>query len=332
MVRAIPFHVAWLMLALLLVGAASLHLGLRFYDPATVFGAFRDTGGEDALIVTTLRLPRTLVGAVAGACFALSGMLIQAVTRNPLAEPGLLGVNAGAAFAVTLGITLIGAASLWQIGLLALFGACATTGLVFGIALSAGRAGETATTLLAGVTIAAMLSSLTQVLLLVDETALETLLFWLMGGFADRDLNVLWMGMPALAIGLGGALLLAPTLDALRMDDDSARAVGVRVGPARVGALALGSLLAAGAVAMAGPVVFLGLIAPHIARRLGGRSVSSALHAITACLVGATLAVAADILARLIVAPGEAPIGAVLAIIGVPVLVSLLRNRRETAL
>jgi iron complex transport system permease protein len=310
---------------------ASLHVGLRLYDPATVLAALRGSTGPDALIIASLRVPRTLVGAVAGAALGLSGLLMQRATRNPLAEPGLLGVNAGAAFAVTLGITAFGAASLAEIGLLAVLGALAATAAVFGIAVAAGRAAGPATLLLAGVTVAGMLASLTQLMLLVDETALETLLFWLSGGFADRGTDLLRLGLPALLAGLAGALLLAPGLDALGLDDDSARAIGVSVARVRIGALGLAALLAAGAVAMAGPVAFLGLLAPHIARRLQPRSDSASL-VVTTCLAGAILAVAADIAARLVVAPGEAPVSAVLALVGVPLLVALLRRRREAVL
>ena len=323
--------VSVLLLMLGLAMAASLHLGLRLYSPATVVAALRGGTDPDALIIATLRVPRTLVAVVAGAALGLSGLIMQRATRNPLAEPGLLGVNAGAAFAVTLGITAFGAASLAQIALLAVTGALATTAAVFGIALAAGRAAGPATTLLAGVTVAGMLASLTQLMLLVDETALETLLFWLSGGFADRGMDLLRLGLPALLAGLAGALLLAPGLDALRLDDDSARTIGVRVGRVRTLALAIAALLAAGAVAMAGPVVFLGLVAPHIARRLEPRADSAALI-VTTCLTGAILAVVADIAARLVVAPGEAPVGAVLALVGVPMLVALLRRRREAVL
>ena len=320
-----------LLVLLGLAMAASLHLGLRVYDPGTVLAALRGGTDPDALIISTLRVPRTLVATIAGAALGLSGLLMQRATRNPLAEPGLLGVNAGAAFAVTLGITAFGAASLVQIGLLAVTGALAATAAVFGIALAAGRAAGPATTLLAGVTVAGMLASLTQLMLLVDETALETLLFWLSGGFADRGTDLLRLGLPVLLAGLAGALLLAPGLDALGLDDDSARTIGVNVGRVRIGALSLAALLAAGAVAMAGPVVFLGLVAPHIARRLEPRG-DSAVLLLTTCLTGAILAVLADIAARLVVAPGEAPVGAVLALVGVPMLVTLLRRRREAVL
>ncbi|MGP1354938.1 FecCD family ABC transporter permease [Roseicyclus sp.] len=320
-----------LTLLLLLAAVASLHLGLRIYRPEVVLDALRGSGGTDAMIVATLRVPRTLVAICAGAALGLSGFLMQAATRNPLAEPGLLGINAGAAFAVVLGITLPGTPGLGGIGALALVGGLAATALVFGIVTAAGRAAGPATTLLAGVTVAAMLASLTQVLLLVDETALETMLFWLSGGFADRGLGLLALGLPALLVGCLGALLLAPSLDALRLDDDSAGALGVRVTDVRLGALTLAAILASGAVAMAGPVVFLGLVAPHLARRLAPVSGSAALI-LTTALTGAIVAVLADIAARLVVAPGEAPVGAVLALVGVPVLIGLLRRRREAVL
>lgn len=168
-----------LVLLLALGMIASLHVGLRLYHPATVLAGLRDGTDPDALIVSGLRVPRTLVGVVAGAALGLSGLLMQASTRNPLAEPGLLGVNAGAAFAVTLGITGFGTASLIEIGGLAFLGALLATGAVFGITLAAGRVAGPVTTLLAGVTVAGMLASMTQLMLLLDETALETLLFWL---------------------------------------------------------------------------------------------------------------------------------------------------------
>lgn len=320
-----------LSLGLALAFLASLHLGLRIYAPETVLFALRGGSDTDAIIITTLRVPRSVIAIFAGAALGLSGFMMQAATRNPLAEPGLLGINAGAAFAVVLGITLLGSLSLGGIGVLALAGGLCATALVFGIVSAAGRAAGPATTLLAGVTVAAMLASFTQVLLLVDETALETLLFWLSGGFADRSLALLALGGPALAAGMLASFALAPSLDALRLDDDSASSLGVRVTGVRMTALAVAAVLASAVVALAGPVVFLGLVAPHLARRLAPITDSAGLIA-TTLLVGAILAVLADIVARIVVAPGEAPIGAVLALVGVPVLIGLLRQRREAVL
>ncbi len=211
-----------------------------------------------------------------------------------------------------------------------MIGGLAATALVFGIVTASGRAAGPATTLLAGVTVAALLASLTQVLLLVDETALETMLFWLSGGFADRGLGLLALGLPALLVGCLGALILAPSLDSLRLDDDSAGALGVRVAAVRFTSLTLAAILASGAVSMAGPVVFLGLVAPHLARRIAPSA--SAVLILTTALIGAILAVLADIAARLVVTQGEAPVGAVLALVGVPVLIGLLHRRAEAVL
>ena len=318
-------------MVLVVVMVASLHLGLRVYDFATVVSALRGSMETDALIIMNLRLPRTLVGAVAGASLGLSGLLLQITTRNPLAEPGLLGVNAGAAFAVTLGTFGLGTIGLAQIAGLAVFGALVAVAAVFGIALAARHSAPSATVLLGGVTVAGILTSFTQLLLLIDETALETLLFWLSGGFSDRGLDLLAIGVPVLLIGMIGTFWLASALDVLRLDDDSARAIGTRVWAVRLTAIGLAALLAAGAVAMAGPVVFLGLVAPHIARRLWP-SGSTASIALGAVLLGAIIAVGADILARIIVAPEEMPVGAVLAFIGTPMLFALLRRRREALL
>lgn len=318
-----------LCLALCAAVLFSLHAGLTFYTPHTVLSALVGGDGADALIVTTLRLPRTAIGVVCGASLGLSGLLMQSVTRNPLAEPGLLGVNAGAALFVTFGVTVFGVSSLAGIGVAAVLGAITATTLVFSISASTGGAGNPATTLLAGFTVAALLASFTQTLLLIDESALETLLFWLSGSFSDRPLGLLQLGLPLLLVGTVGSFLLATPLDVLRLDDASARSVGVNVGVVRLTALGLAALLAAGAVAMAGPVLFLGLVAPHLARRLTDGALPSTRQLIVlSLLTGALIAVFADILARIIVAPGEAPMSAVLALVGVPVLVHLLHRRK----
>ncbi len=321
-----------LSLSLLIAAVVSLHAGLTVYSPVTVLSALSGHEGTDALIITTLRVPRTLIGLCAGAALGLSGMLMQSVTRNPLAEPGLLGINAGAALCVTIAATFLAFSSLAGIGGAAILGAVLTTAAVFVLSTAAGGAGNPATTLLAGFTIAALLASFTQALLLVDETALEALLFWLSGSFADRPISLLALGLPLLVIGGAGSLFLASSLDALRLDDASAHAVGVNVTAIRLAALAFAALLAAGAVAMAGPVLFLGLVAPHLARRMAGNALPPTRPlAMLSMLVGALIAVVADILARVIVAPGEAPMSAVLALVGVPTLIHLLRRGKGLA-
>lgn len=311
--------------ALACVMIASLHFGLRSYAPGTVWAALNGGGSTDELIVRTLRLPRTLIGATVGAMLGLSGLLMQSATRNPLAEPGLLGINSGAALAVILLLTLFGISTLPAITLAAGFGAVLTASAVFAVSAAGGRGMDPSTLLLTGVTLAAMCGALANLLLLTDEAAMETLLFWLAGGFADRSVGLLWLGAPALVLGICAALPLSGALDALRTDDASAAGLGVPVVRIRITALVVAALLAAAAVAMAGPVAFLGLVAPHLARRLVRGADHRALMGLC-LLTGAVLAVAADIVARIIVAPGEAPISTVLALVGVPVLISLLRR------
>ena len=322
-----------LSLALCAVALLSLHAGLVFYSPQTVWNALAGQGeGADALIITTLRLPRTLIGLVAGGSLGLSGLLMQSVTRNPVAEPGLLGVNAGAALSVTLCVIIFGVSRLSGLGAAAILGALLTTALVFLLSMPAGGVGNPATTLLAGFTIAALMASFSQTLLLIDESALETLLFWLSGSFADRSLELLWLGTPLLLLGLCGSLFLATGLDVLRLDETSAQAVGLNIAAVRLNALILAALLAAGTVAMAGPIMFLGLAAPHLARLMAGTGLPGTRQLILlSVLTGSLLAVAADILARLVVAPGEAPMSAVLALIGVPLLIHILRRRKGLA-
>ncbi|MDO5641212.1 MAG: iron ABC transporter permease [Paracoccus sp. (in: a-proteobacteria)] len=306
---------------------ASLHLGLRFYGPAQVWAALggQDTG-TDALIVSGLRVPRTLIAAVSGGALGLSGLLMQAGSRNPLAEPGLLGVNSGAALAVVLLVVVTGRAGMGVIALAAVAGALGAIALVLGLSALGQIRADPASILLLGVTMAALFGALTQVILLSHETALERLLFWLAGSFADRELRLLWIGLPVLLAGLAAAFWLAPALDLMRTDDDSAAALGVPVLRMRYASFGVAAVLAGGVVAMAGPVIFLGLVTPHILRRM--HPGAGHLWLVPACVLGgALIAVLADILARLIVAPAEAPIGTVLALLGVPVLIWQLRRR-----
>lgn len=317
-----------LLMILMLAAAmiASLHLGLRTYTPAQVWSALGGPGGgTDALVITSLRVPRTLIAVVCGAALGLSGLLMQAATRNPLAEPGLLGINSGAALAVVTGVTMLGVGSMAGVAAAAGIGALLAVTAVFGLSSLGDVRFDLTSILLIGVTMAALCGALTQVILLSNETALETLLFWLSGGFADRDLALLWIGVPALVVGLGVTLFLARSLEALRADDDSAAALGVPVARIRYATLGVAALLAGASVGMAGPVVFVGLVAPHIARRLCGDQSYIMLASVTA-LTGALIAVIADILARIVVAPAEAPIGTLLALVGVPVLILLLRR------
>ncbi|WP_048649160.1 FecCD family ABC transporter permease [Nitratireductor soli] len=316
-----------LILLTALLAAASLHLGIRYTPTGEVWRALSQ-GGDDqaALIVTTLRLPRTLIALVVGGALGLCGLLLQTATRNPLAEPGLLGINAGAGFAVVVLVVLTNVQSLTVIALAACLGALLCAALVFGLALSAGGMSSPAHLLLAGVTIAALFASGIQIVIVADERTMEELLFWLSGGFADRDLRLLALAAPASLVIALASWRLAPMLDALMTDDATAQSLGVPVLRTRFLVLVLAALLAGVSVAVAGPVVFIGLAAPHLAR-LSGRQSHGVLIPLSV-LIGGVLALAADIAARFVIYPSEAPVGVLLAVIGVPTLIYLLQRKR----
>lgn len=315
-----------LILTLAVAMIASLHLGLRLYAPAQVWAALTTPdGGEAALIVAGLRLPRTLAACGVGMALGVCGVLMQATLRNPLADPGILGVNAGASFAVVLGFSVFGLSSVGLLSVCALAGAIVATGTLYAVIAATGGRLTPVAFVLVGVTSAALLSAQTQVLIVTDEGTMEALLFWLAGGFADRDAQTLWYGLPAIAVGLMLSAPLAQGLHALQIGETAAQAIGVNVARLRLAALGLATVLAAICVTIAGPVGFVGLVAPHLARLLHV-TVFGWLIAFSA-LIGGILAVCADIAARLVVAPQEAPVSALLALVGAPVLVGLVKRQ-----
>ena len=319
----------WVLLLVLVVvaGLCSLHLGHRMLSPGDVWaGLFTDSEATNGVLARGLRLPRVLMGLAVGGALGLAGVIIQTVMRNPLAEPGLLGVNAGAGLAVVAAYAIFGIASLGALALIAVCGAAFAVALVFAITLAAGRVAPPVYFLLAGVTVAALMASFTQIILLFDEVAMEAMLFWLSGGFADRGLDLLAAAALPMAALMGLTLVFHRQLDVLQTDDETAQALGLRVLIARLAALGLAAGFAGLSVSVAGPVAFIGLIAPHIARQIV-RPVHAEI-APAAMLIGMILALVADVLARLISAPQEVPIGAVLALVGVPVLILLLRRGR----
>lgn len=325
--------------ALLLIAAllfvAGLHVGLRVYTPAEVWGALAGGSAEapaadfTALIVRTARLPRALLATVAGAALGLAGLIMQSATRNPVAEPGLLGVNAGAAFAVAALLTFEPGAAFPAILGAAAAGSLLAAVLVFGLALVAGVASSPSHLLLAGVSVAALLMAAVQVLMILNESSLAELLFWLSGSFADRPLTGLAAVAALTAVGAVLALGQAGSLDVLQSDDATAAGVGLSVTRRRLGILGLAAVLTGGAVALAGPVSFIGLLAPHLARLLGARGHRALIPRTMLC--GLVLALSADLLARFVIHPSEAPVSAVMALVGGPCLIALLRGGRLRA-
>ncbi|KGM09514.1 FecCD family ABC transporter permease [Cellulomonas carbonis] len=321
-------------LAVVLVGAVavSLMVGARTTSPGTVLTALLDPaalGGPtapDVVVVTQLRIPRTVIGLLAGAALGLAGVVMQGVTRNPVADPGLLGINAGAAFAVVVGLSVVGVTSFVGLVGFALVGALAAATLVAGIAVSARTGSAPALLVVAGAAVTAGLTSLTTLVLLGDAAALDRYRFWTVGSLTGRDLDTALQLAPVVALGAVVALLLARALDALGLGDDVARGLGFRLLPTRAAAIGAIVLLCGSATALAGPLVFVGLLAAHGARALVGTRHSRLLP--VAAVSGASVVVLADALGRVVVPPGELEVGIVVAALGAPLLIGLVRSRR----
>ncbi|HEY8983408.1 MAG TPA: iron ABC transporter permease [Streptomyces sp.] len=317
--------------AALAVAAAvvlSLAVGTRAVPPSAVLDALLNHGDSpDALVVRSLRLPRTEIGLTAGAALGLAGAALQAVTRNPLADPGILGLSQGAAAGVVVAIALGLASGFSGYVWFAFAGAVLAACLVYAIA-SRGRGGASPVKLaLAGTALAAMTAGGATVVLTSSSATLDQFRFWQVGALSGRDAGSVVRMLPFLLVGAVLVMVCAPGLDALALGDETARALGHRVHLVR-GSAALGAtLLTASAVAAAGPIVFVGLVVPHLARRLvrGGHRTSLPLSA----LLGAGLLVLADVAGRVVRAPAEVPAGVMTALVGVPVLVVLVRRRRE---
>lgn len=281
-------------------------------------------GGEPATtgarIVAELRLPRALAGFVVGGLLALAGALMQVLLRNPLADPYVLGVSGGAAVAALLSM-LVGLGTLW-VSANAFLGALGSMLLVFAIAH--GRGGWTATRLLlTGVVIAAGWGAVISFLLAVSpDRDLRGMLYWLMGDLAHVDLPV--ASTAVLLLGLAAGLAVARPLNLLGRGDLQAQALGVSVGPLRIGIYFLASMLTAAAVMVGGTIGFVGLVVPHAVRLLAGADHRLLLPA--SVLAGGILLVLADTLARVLVAPQQLPVGVLTAMIGVPIFLWLLHR------
>lgn len=318
--------VAALLGLLIPVGLVSLAVGSRTLPLETVAGALLDPDGSEAsTIVNSMRVPRTLLGIVVGAAVGIAGALMQGHTRNPLAEPGLLGVSSGAAFAVVVGIFVFGVTDLAGYAWFSLLGAGLAAVAVF--AIGSTRAGPNPVSLLlAGMAVSALLVSLTQAIVLRDEDTLDEYRFWAVGSLAGRPLDVLWQVLPFLLVGLLLAGVSAPGLNLLQLGDDVASSLGMH--PVRHKAMGISAvmLLAGAATAACGPIVFLGLVVPHAARFFAGVDYRWIIP--YAGLLGALVMVAADVVGRVVVQPAELQVGIVLAVVGGPVFVLLVRRSR----
>ncbi|MFF1612303.1 FecCD family ABC transporter permease [Amycolatopsis sp. NPDC058278] len=287
---------------------------------------WHDDGSADAVIIHSVRMPRTLLAVLVGAALGLAGTLMQALTRNPLAEPGLLGVSAGAAFAIVFSITVLGVSSLYGYIWFAFAGALAATTVVYFLG-ARGRTGSSPVKLaLAGAAVTALLGSFTSAMVLTDPVALNRFRFWSAGSLAGVDGGSLLRVLPFLLAGAVLAIASGPALNSLALGDDVAVALGRRLGPLRLrGALAV-TLLTGASVAVAGPIVFLGLVVPHAVRFVIGPD-HRWLLPYTAVLAPCLL-LAADILGRIMARPGEVRAGVIVAFLGAPFFIYLVRRRK----
>ncbi|NPC95621.1 iron ABC transporter permease [Nocardioides sp. zg-DK7169] len=320
-----------LLVLLALVALASLMWGARDISAAQVWaGLFSPVAGDnDHSVVRDLRVPRTLVGLVGGAALGAAGALLQGVTRNPIADPGLLGINAGASLAVVTAISALGVSSVAGYLWFGFAGAAIAAVVVYGAA-SLGWEGVTPIKLaLVGAAFTATATSLSSVVLLTDRRTLGEYRFWQVGSLANRPLDVLVAVLPFVAVGLLLALASGRVLNALALGDDVARGLGQDVARGRLLVVTAVVLLCGSAVALVGPIAFIGLVVPHLARVLVGPDYRW-LVALSA-LLGPVLLLAADVVGRLVVRPGELEAGLVVAVLGAPVLIAVVRRSRTVA-
>ncbi|MBK3593593.1 MULTISPECIES: FecCD family ABC transporter permease [Streptomyces] len=326
--RALATVVA--VLALLLAVLLSLAVGARTVAPTAVVDALLHGGHSDAAeVVREMRVPRTLIGLMVGAALALAGTALQGITRNPIADPGVLGISQGASAAVVLAIAYAGIHTLSGYVWFAFAGAAVASVAVYAIA-SRGRGGATPVKLaLGGAAINALLVSVTMAVLTTKASALDEFRFWQVGSIAGREARVAQQIWPFLLVGVVLVLSVARGLDALALGEDVAKGLGRNVAAVRiVGGIGATALTGAG-VAAAGPIAFVGLAVPHIARAIVGGDHRWVLP--MAALIGPVMLLVSDVVGRIVLPPGEVPAGVMTALIGVPFLVALVRRKAVPA-
>ncbi|MFI0264564.1 FecCD family ABC transporter permease [Streptomyces sp. NPDC017056] len=321
---ALTALLAVLVLLSLLIGTGSSPVA-RAWD----FLTGEPTARADAqlrLAVLDVRLPRTLAAVLVGVSLGAAGCLLQAVTRNPLAETGLLGVNSGAALGVVIGLTYFGAESSYTVLGWALAGGMTASAVVLLLAASGQAAASPLRLVLAGSALGATFHGMTSYVLLSTQSTFDTFRYWTIGSLAGVKTSDTYPLLPLIAAGLLVAFGAARPLAALALGDDSARSLGHRPGRVRVVVAGAVTLLAGSAVAIAGPIAFLGLLAPHAARAVTGPRIAAQLA--LSALIAADVMIAADIFARVAIRPWETPVSVLLAFVGGPLLIWIARSRR----
>ncbi|WP_281167052.1 FecCD family ABC transporter permease [Oceanospirillum beijerinckii] len=305
----------------------SLMTGARWIPLSDVITAFiqPDTMNINHILVSSTRLSRTLMAVVVGASLAVAGVLMQALTRNPLASPGLFGINAGAAFFIILFSTLFTLTSLQAWLGCAFLGAALAGSLVWLIGnMGQGRMNPLRI-VLAGAAMTALFSAFSQALLVVSQEGLDTVLFWLAGSLTERSLALVWPLMLLSVLALALALLCARQVNVLNAGEEIAIGLGQRLGLIRLLLGILIIVLAGSAVALAGSIGFIGLIVPHMVRK--GLAIDHRWLLPGVALAGATLLLLADLVSRVVILPQEVPVGVMTALLGAPFFILLARRR-----
>ena len=316
---------------LVLIALLSIAVGAKAIPLGTVVHELLHYDGSDnGVIIRSLRVPRTLLGLAVGAALGLAGALMQGLTRNPLADPGVLGINAGAAAAIVTAIAALGLRTPTSEVAFALLGAGVAAVLVYLLG-SRGRAAATPVRLaLAGAAVSAVLGSFVTGLTLLDTTAFNDYRFWSIGSLATEPLSILTATGPFLLAGALLAVYLARPLNALALGDDTGRALGAHLGRTRALGMLAVTLLCGAATATVGPIAFIGLTVPHVARAITGPDQRWVLP--YSALLAPILLLGSDIVGRLVARPGEIQVGIVTAFIGAPVFVLIARRRRMAQL
>lgn len=317
-------------MALLVAVLLSLAVGARSIPPSEVFDVLLHGGHSDnAEVIRNMRVPRTLIGLMVGAALAIAGTVLQGITRNPIADPGILGISQGASVGVVLAIAYAGVHSLTGYVWFGFAGAAIASVAVYAIA-SSGRGGATPVKLaLGGAAINALLVSVVSAVLTTKASALDEFRFWQVGSIAGREAEVAQQIWPFLLVGILLVLSVARGLDALALGEDVAKGLGQNVAAVRVVGGIGATVLTGAGVAAAGPIAFIGLAVPHIARAVVGSDHRWVLP--MAALIGPVMLLVSDVIGRVLFPPSEVPAGVMTALIGVPFLVALVRRKAVPA-
>ncbi|WP_445269219.1 FecCD family ABC transporter permease [Streptomyces sp. DSM 41634] len=314
---------------LALIAVVSIAVGAKQMPLDEVWhGLFAYAGTPSDVVVRDLRVPRTLLGLLVGLGLGLSGAVMQALTRNPLAEPGILGVNAGAAAAVVSAISFFGATSIREFVWWAFLGAAVVSVVVY--VLGGSRSATPVRLALAGTAASAALVGYINAVQLLDSKALDKLRFWTVGSLASANMDTVRQVAPFLLVGAVLALSLGRPLNAMAMGDDTARALGAHLTRTRIGAMVAITLLCGAATAACGPIVFIGLMIPHLVRAFTGPDMRWVLA--YSAVLSPVLLLGADVVGRVVTRPAELQVGLVTALIGGPVFIYLVRRKRMAQL